>query len=352
MNPIAEKRLSSQRLAKSSFKQAEQVVEHLGVIQAQDYSAGKWTIGLRLPNSIDASVEKAVVDRSIIRSWILRGTLHFVTPDDLRWMVKLVASKLISNNARRYRELELDGETLNRSNDVLANALQGNKQLSRPALFEVLQKHGISTEGQRGVYMLQRASLDGLICQSGVERNYPIFITIEGNIPKGRILSREESLTELARRYFISHGPASLQDFVSWSGLLISDARAGLEGAKKNLEKEEIDGIEYWSDPTLKVIKTPSPTAYLFPSYDEYWIAYKARSAIVASSDAKRVDLHNGYSPTIVVDGQVIGLWRRTIKKNKITIETTFFRDLNNAEQKAVQDACERYVAFQEMSLA
>jgi hypothetical protein len=271
-------------------------------------------------------------------------------------MIKLVADRLIAGFARRYRELNLDHDTLMRSNDILSGALQGGKRLSRPALFEILGQQGISTEGQRGVYMLSRASLDGLICQSGVERNTPIFMTIDGNLPQGLTLNHEDSLAELARRYFTSHGPATLHDFVNWTGLLISEARAGLEAVKGELTCEKIDGVDYYLSPSLPdveiPVKIPEDTAYFLPSYDEYWIAYKDRSAIVDPADAKRVDLHNGFSPTIVLDGQVVGLWKRTYKKSQVVFETTMFKPVNASGREAITRAAEHYATFYGVTLA
>ena len=167
-NPIALQRLLSQRLVLSNFHRPEEVVNWLGVVQAQDYAGGKWTIGLRAPGLVEADVEQAVRDRRILRTWTLRGTLHFVCAQDIRWMLGLMAPRVIAGNARRYRELELDEADMRRASDMLADALRDGQELLRSQLLDVLSRQGVSTQGQRAPYLLQRASLDGWICQTGV----------------------------------------------------------------------------------------------------------------------------------------------------------------------------------------
>ena len=114
----------------------------------------------------------------------MRGTLHFVAASDIRWLLALLAPQIIARNARRYRELALDESTLIHSNAVLEEALRGRTQLDRPALRDMLEEQGIHTEGQRLPYILQRASLEGLICQIGMHRNNPVYVSLEEWLPK------------------------------------------------------------------------------------------------------------------------------------------------------------------------
>ncbi len=218
-------------------------------VQGQDYAGAKWSLGLRLSKSTAAGVEQAISDKIILRSWLLRGTLHLVSGTDIHWLLVLLGPGIIAGNKRRYRELELDEATLLRSNDLLANALQGNDQLGRKELLAFLRQNGISTEGQRGVYMLQRASLEGLICQGVMHANNPTFMKLDGFPSK--TMNRQEALAELARRYFISRGPATLQDFTWWSGLPAAEARAGLDSVQSQFIHESIDEQVYWWSPSL-----------------------------------------------------------------------------------------------------
>ena len=169
-------------------------------------------LGLRLPNSTDLEVEQAIADKTIVRTWALRGTLHFVAAADLRWLLALIAPRIIAHNASMYRKLELDERTLARSNAALAKALRGGKQLNRTQLLASLEKSGISTKGLRAVHMLQRASLDALICQTVTVRGNPTYIGFDQL--KTRVkMRRSQALAELATRYFASRSPATLQDF-------------------------------------------------------------------------------------------------------------------------------------------
>src|SRR5262249_10269298 len=142
-----------------------------------------------------------------------------------------------------------------------------------------------------------------------------------------------------------SHGPATLQDFAWWSGLTAADARAGLEMAKAQLLQETIAGQTYWFASSLPTVKDKSPAAYLLPAYDEYTVAYRDRSAVLDPSYAKQAG--NGiFSPTIVVDGQVVGNWKRTLQRDSVMITPTYFTKLNKAQTRAVNAAADRYGEF------
>src|SRR5258708_6031839 len=216
-------RLYHQRITHSTFKNASEVVAWLGAMQGQDYAGTKWSFGLRLSGITDGDIEQSMADGVIMRTWALRGTLHYVAPADIHWLVGLIAPRQIAGNARRYKQLELDDATLARSTAIIADALQGGKHLTRTELFAILEANRISTAGQRGVYLLQRTALERLIYQGHMRRNETTFLALGD----GNTLRKEEALAQLARRYFISRGPVTLADFTQWSGLLISEARAG-----------------------------------------------------------------------------------------------------------------------------
>jgi hypothetical protein len=188
MPNIAVHRLHSQQLEHTRLEKPIEVVTWLGAVQAQDYAGAKWSIGIRLPDSTDAGIEQAIADNTFFRTWAMRGTLHFVAASDIRWLLALVAPRIIARNARRYSELELDERTLARSNAVLADALQGGRQLNRSDLLGVLEQNSISTQGQRAAYMLQRASLDGLICQGVMRRNDPTYMSLDESLPETRAM--------------------------------------------------------------------------------------------------------------------------------------------------------------------
>ena len=348
---LVQQRLQNQQLSQPTFTTAADVVRWLGAMQGQDYAGAKWAVGLRLPGSTDAAIEEAFNTKAIVRTWALRGTLHLVAATDLRWLLALLGPRLIAGNARRYRELQLDEATLVCSNDRLAGALLAGPPLDRPTLFAILEQHGIATTGQRGVYMLQRASLDGLICQGVAVRNVPTFMAVDESIAQGKTLTREEALAELVQRYFTSHGPATLKDFIWWSGLTAGDARAGLAASSAQLQQITVDGQLYWlAQEPIATDHLPQPV-YLLPGFDEYLLGYADRRAVLEPQYANHiVPGGNGvFYPTIVSKGQIVGTWQRTFKKGMVIMTPQPFTTLSPDEQKAFVSAAQRFGAYLEM---
>jgi hypothetical protein len=348
---IARQRLQNQHIARPTFEKPSDVVAWMGAMQAQDYTGAKRSIGLRLCKATDADIEQAIADKTIVRTWPMRGTLHFVAAADVRWMLALLAPGIIAGNARRYRELELDEDTLAHSNTLLVSALQRGKQLKRTELLALLEQNGISTRGQRAPYLLQRACLHSLICQGVTERNNPAYMAIDDSLPKSRTMGRDEALAELAKRYFTSHGPAALRDFAAWSGLSAADACAGLEAVQAQLVHETIDGQTYWLPQSTPAVNHSSPTLYLLPGFDEYLLGYRDRSAVLDSQHANKVvPGGNGmFMPTIVIDGRVAGIWKRTFKKGAIIVTADPFTAFTAAESQAFAAAAHCYGEYLRM---
>lgn len=342
---IAALRLHNQQIAQTRFTQPHELVAWLGAVQGQDYSGALWSLGLRLPGSTEAQIEQALRDKTIVRTWALRGTLHLVAAADLRWLLDLLAPRVLAGAAARLRQLELDEQTLAHSNRLITAAVSDGQPHSRSEIFDLLEANGIATGGQRGYYMLIWASWAGLICQGVAVRNVPTFIALDSTLPPGKKLARDEALAELAGRFFTSHGPATLKDFVWWSGLTTGDARAGLEGVKAQLIHEISGGQTFWFLPTLS---TPAPaegTLYLLPGFDEYLLGYSDRSAVLDPQYASRiVPGGNGvFYPTIVSNGRAVGTWKRALKKDGIQISTQPFASLTSAEEDAFAHAAGRY---------
>jgi Winged helix DNA-binding domain len=350
---IAHQRLHNQLISQRTFEKPGDVVEWLGAVQAQDYAAAKWAVGLRLQGTTDDDIEQAFAGGAILRTHLMRPTWHFVSPADIRWMLALTAPRINAANAYHYRRLELDDAIFTRSNAALANALQGGKQLTRPELVSMLKLAGITTgDLLRFAYIMMRAELDGIVC-SGARRGKQFTYTLlDERAPQARTLDRDEALAEFARRYFTSHGPATLQDFVWWSGLTVADARAGLEMVTPQLMHEVINGQAYWFSMSTPPAKDLSQTIYLLPNFDEYTVGYTDRSAVIDVSDATKFDTRgNVLNPTIVMDGRVVGTWKRTLKKDAVIITPNLFAPLNEAETRAFAAAANRYGAFLDRSV-
>ncbi len=253
---IAQQRLGNQSIAPAALLTPGEVVKKLGAMQAQDYLGALWALGLRMQRAVEADIEQAIANREIIRTWPMRGTLHFVAPEDVRWMPALLAPRILAGAARRHKQLELDEATFAHSETLFINALRNGRSLTRSEMMDVLEQACISTKGQRGYHILWWAAQNGLICFGPRQGKQHTFVLLDEWLPNSKSLSREESLAELAHRYFTGHGPATIQDYIWWSGLPAADARAGLEMVKSQLTHEELDGQTYWFSPSSPAPQT------------------------------------------------------------------------------------------------
>jgi hypothetical protein len=348
---IAHTRLYNQHLAGTRFEKPEEAVAWLGALQAQDYPGALWTIGLRMQNATAAAIERAIADKKIVRTWPMRGTLHFVAPADVRWMLKLLTPRVIANSARRYAQLALYDTIFASSQELFAkalHALRGDHQLTRPQMMSVLEQAGIATANQRGYHILGWLAQTGLICFGPMQGKQPTFVLLDEWVPAGKNFTRDESLAELTIRYFTGHGPATLQDFMWWSGLVASDARAGLAMVKAQLAHEEVAGQTYWMAQTMPTRQNQRPDTYLLPGFDEYLLGYTDRRAVLDPIYSQQIQPgKNGiFSPTVVIEGRVAGTWKRTVKKSGVTITATPFTAFSAAQKQAIAVAAERYGRF------
>lgn len=340
-------RLHNQRLAGPRPITPAQAVAWLGALQAQDYASAIWAVGLRCQAATAASIAEAIAGRTIVHTWLLRGTLHFVAAADLRWLLALLGPGLVAGSQHRHRQLELDEATFARSFQVLESALRDGRSGTRKDVMAAMEHAGVSTAGQRGYHILARAALEGLICFGPLRGKQQTFVWLDAWVPTGKNLDRAEALAELAARYFGSHGPATLQDFAWWSGLRAADARTGLEMVRSQLVDVTVDGQAYWMPGDAPVPPIPSPTVHLLPAFDEYYLGYRARGTVLDSQFDKRVVSSNGvFRPMIVVDGQVVGTWQRALKKGTVVVTPAPFRPLTSPESQALAAVTSHFGAF------
>ena len=340
-------RLANQQLSRPKFSQPVELVSFMGAVQAQDYAGAKWSLGVRLPGSTDRSIEQALANKTFLRTWALRGTLEFVAAADIRWIVSLVGSRVIASIQGRYRQLELDESTLQRCNELILKALRQDPELNRTTLLAMLEQNGISTQGMRAPHILQRASLEGLVCQTVAIKNNPTYILLDSLVPQPKLLPREEAIAELAKRYFASRGPATLKDFAWWLGLPLAEAKTGLEAAQNNLIHEKIDGQVYWF-PESDAYNGYTQGVFLLQEYDEYLLGYQDRSAVAGAKSMQMISRSNGFNPYILKNGQVAGTWRRTTSKKEVQMNI-YAPEFSQAEMDELQAAARRYGEFLEM---
>ena len=346
---ITRQRLHNQHITHHTYDKPVDIVQWMGAVQAQDFAAAKWAIGLRMFDVTDNDVEQAFTDGAILRTHVMRPTWHFVSPSDIRWLLALTAPRVYTAIAYYDRQLELDGATFLLSHAALAKALQGGRQLTRTELASTLQQVGIATEnGQRMTQLMMHAELDGIIC-SGARRGKQFTYTLlDERVPQTKLLDHDEALAALVRRYFTSHGPATMQDFMWWSGLTGDETKVGLEMNASQLFHERVNGQTYWFSELTPLAQNIAPTAYLLPNYDEYTVSYKDRSAVLDISHTDKFAVRDSilFNHVIVLNGQAVGTWKRTLTKDTVFVVLSPFTPLNTTEMHLVAEAADRYGAF------
>ncbi|MEX2238293.1 MAG: winged helix DNA-binding domain-containing protein [Dehalococcoidia bacterium] len=344
---IVNLRLRNQRLVEPRLERPEEVVSWLGAVQSQEYQGAKWALAMRTPDATDESIERAFNDGLILRTHVMRPTWHFVTPADIRWLLELTASRVNAKYRLVYRELELDEPTVAKTTSVLTSALRGGKHLTRAELADALRQSGIPGDARRFNFILQRAELDAVVCSGPRRGKQFTYVLLDERAPVAKPFHREEALAELTRRYFTSHGPATVQDFAWWSGLTIRDIRVGIDMLRGELVDETIDGKRYWLSLVGQSGPLDSPVVHLLPQFDEFLVAYRDRSAAVDPDHSGHPVVDDAISKLVfTVDGRVAGTWSRTPSKGTVGISWSAVRDLGEEEIQALAAAAERYGQF------
>jgi hypothetical protein len=347
---LRRQRLANQQLSVTQCTTPGQVVAWLGAVQAQEYLHALWALGARLPGATEAAIEHALADGSVIRTWPMRGTLHFVAAADIRWLLALEAPRLrqFIDNVRRYQKIDLDEPSFRKSQRVLARELRGGQQLTRAELQAALQGDGLEAATGLGLSLiLQRAQADGLVCYGPRRGKQVTFTLIDDWAPGARPpMEAGRALEELARRYFTSHGPATAADFAWWAGLTLTQARAGLAGAEAHLVGERLDGQTYWHAPGSPAPALPAPAAHFLAAYDEYVIGYKDRRALVERPEDAKLAMDSRLTAGLALDGRIAGMWTRVVGKGRVEIRVKPFRAYTKAERAAIEAAATRYGKF------
>lgn len=346
---IARHRLTNQMIAKSACKSPAEVVTAMGAMQAQDYLGSLWAIGSRLSNTTEADVEKAIAKRTIIRTWPMRGTLHFIAPGDVRWMLEHLAPRVLASAARRHRDLGLNDAIFARSEKIFVRALEGGKVLARPEMMALLERAKIATAEQRGYHIFWRLALTGVLCGGPREGKQQTFVLLDEWIPETRSRSRDETLADFALRYFVSHGPATVEDFAWWIGLKKSEAVAVIDSISPQLTSFTSNGSTYWLSSSTPTPRDRAGDLYLLPSFDELLLGYTDRSDAIASHHSKKITpVSNGmFQPIIVKAGQVVGTWKRTLaKKNTVAVTPEAFAEFTKTDLRSWAKAVDRYANF------
>jgi hypothetical protein len=345
---IALQRLRNQRLIGPRCATPEAVIRWFGAVQSQDYGAAKWAVAQRTPGATNAGLDALYNAGAILRTHVMRPTWHFVLPPDIRWLLQITGPRVKAAMASGDRKLGLDAEVFARGNALIAGALEGGNDLTRAEIAAALAAGGIVASDVRLVHLMMRAELDGIVCSGPLRGKQFTYALLDERVPATRAWTRDEALAELATRYFTSHGPATVQDFAWWSGLTVADARAGIAMATPTLREETVAGKTYWFPEPAPGTEAGGPIVHLLPNFDEHFVAYTDRSA--AFDPARLPDLGPKdfalLGNTVVLNGQMVGGWRRTIKRNEVVIETALRISLTATESAALQSAVDAYGRF------
>jgi Winged helix DNA-binding domain len=336
---LVRQRWIAQGLAQPLAKTPEAVIRRMGAVQAQEYGPAKWAIGLR-SRSTHLAVERAIDQGRILRTHLLRPTWHFVSSVDIRWMLELTGPHVQRRNSAYNRQLGLDPRVMTCGAGVIERALGDSGCLSRRELSTHLERAGLPARSTHLAHIMMHAELEGLICSGPRRGKQSTYALLAERAPKARRLPRDEALAELTRRYLRSHGPATLRDYVWWSGLGTADARRGLEIVAA--KSREVDGLTYWSvgqDPGI--VRPRGAEVHLLPVYDEYLVAYRDQQAV-----PRPAYIMGAFQHALVIDGQVAGAWRTGSGKHGVTVQVSPNRRLTPAERRGVAQAVARYRSF------
>ncbi len=351
-NLLGTQRLINQRIFNNPCNTVADVVQWMGAMQAQDYKQALWAVGTRIKTGDVSDVEGAIANGNIVRTWSQRGTIHFIPAEDINWMLDLCASRVLSGHGRRMRQLELTENIMGKSADLLCEVMDDSTHQTKREIFELLESNGISTKGQRGYHILWHLAHQGLICITTQQGREQSFALVEKWIPNPRVLSRDEALAELVLRYFTSHGPATEYDFARWSGLTLTDTRKGLALNQTRIQSSQVDDRTYWFNEDVPDEDASQSTVFLLPAFDEFLLGYKDRDDVLLPEYSNRVCPGNNgvFQPMIVVDGQIVGIWKRKLKAKSVDITLYPFTTFDSVRDSVIAEA-ERYGEFMGLTI-
>lgn len=333
---IAQLRLISQKLHKTTDNTPQEIVQHLGAMQAQDYAMAKWAVGSRCDAS-EKVIEEAINSAQIIRTHILRPTWHFVSADDIYWMLDLSGpqvKRIVTSYVKKYG---YDAKKLDQTNAAIQKILAGNNHLTREEIMQELSITKTPGPDHLSGPIMMYAELDGLVCNGKMKGKQMTYALLEERVPKpqGR-LTQEEGLAKLALRYFESHGPATLLDFSWWSGFSPTSCKNIINAIELQLNSITIEDQKYWFKNDISTEDDFRESIHFLPAFDEILISYKSREASILPEHQPKAFTNNGiFKPIILENSKVIGTWKRTIKKDHAKIETQFFNETEN-HKKAI----------------
>ncbi len=338
---IVRMRLLSQQLAAPQHDSVQGLVRWMGMVQAQEYRMMRWAVGMRVRRPSLRAFREAYDCGQIVRTHLFRTTWQLVASEDVRWMLPLCADR---NRQALVGFLAGRGHSLTERqflhfNDTVADILSSTTSMRRDELVERLASRGIVGDAHTLSICMRRAEIDGLVCSGVLDGRQNTYALLDSRVPHAASLSREEAIARLARRYFQSHSPATLDDFVWWCNLPARDCRAAVADISGQLDSIVHEGACYyvWHDCRTR---GGNGQVCLLPSYDEYLLGYKSRHLVLRDEYRSRAYSSNGiFRPVILHHGHVVGNWHPRES------EPAFFTEQDKVD---VQRAWQAYHAFLE----
>ncbi len=365
MNPISI-RLLNQQLAAPQFSNPADVVSYMGAIQAQDYRMMRWAVGIRAkrssgnaqsrPSSCSAGAFKKAFDTGeILRLHLMRGTWQLVSAEDYRPMIDLFAPKAISvtKGWMSSNKISIPDEELMRVRDILSQTVAERRSATKEDFVRALTEKGIQMDDHRLSYHIRMAEMAGVICSGDLLPMKATYALAENKVRQMVKMDRDEALMRFTHKYFQSRQPATLEDFVWWSGLNVSDCRKGIALLGNTIHVERWKGRDYYLTDSCRTRGFRKGKYLLIPPYDEYLISYKSRDVVLSPEHKHHAHNNSGiFQPVIAYDGIICGNW----SPYKDDFHATFFAESGDAavfssgitDKYELQEAWQAYTAFRE----
>jgi winged helix DNA-binding protein len=312
---IVAERITAQGLAGEPARDPVAVAERLLAVQGQDPRGARLAIRARSAGVTAADVDRALTeDRSLLITWLNRGTLHLVRSEDYSWLHALTTPPLLSSATRRLRGEGVGVDAAEKAVRTIERALSDEGPLTRAQLRERLESAGVPTAGQALIHLLFLASVRGIAVRGPMVGREHAYVLARDWLGAQRPVDREAALAELARRYLVGHGPADDRDLARWAGLPLRDARAGLVAIAPALV-ERADGLV---DLAKRAPAEPLPPPRLLGAYDPLLLGWTSRDDIVGPHKVL-VTINGIFRPFALVAGRAVATWK--LAGGKVTIE-------------------------------
>jgi hypothetical protein len=307
-------RVRAQGLAGPAAATVADAVRGAAALQAQAVGPARLQVWSRTQALRASDVDAAVAEAAVVRTWLMRGTIHMVAADDLRAFLAVLGPVNLRADRRRRDQLGLTDELCARAMDALPKILAGGRALTRAEVVAELAGHGvvIDLKTQQPPHLLGYAAASALICRGAdAARDEPTYVLLDEWLEPAATPDRETALTRLAQRYFAAYGPATVADFAAWSGLPAVDAKAGVALVRDTLEEIELDGVPLLV-PRGAEPAPPERPHRLLARFDPYLLGHRSRDLILDPAFAKRVNAGGGMiAQTMLAGGRIVGTWKQ-----------------------------------------